>query len=237
MAPTSPASSPRGSVSIYASASTSSQQIGSLPQGTVVNVYAVSGGWAYIEWNGNYGFCSVSALEPYSGATATPSPTDGYYVETFTATVVTSDARIYQSASTSSTSASVPMGTNVIVRRVQHRVGVRQPQRHARVHAHLRPEPRQLQHAAERAARAARCSRSRRRCCCWDTSIPTRERATPPTRNRRLDSSRRPAACPRPAWPTRRPSACSSAEMRRGPTCSPGRIPTATAARTSAASS
>ncbi len=103
------------SVSIYASASTSSQQIGSLPQGTVVNVYAVSGGWAYIEWNGNYGFCSVSALEPYSGATATPSPTGGYHEEVFTATVVTSDARIYQSDSTSSTSASVPMGTNVIV--------------------------------------------------------------------------------------------------------------------------
>ena len=101
------------SVSIYASASTSSQQIGSLPQGTVVNVYAVSGGWAYIEWNGNYGFCSVSALEPYSGST--PSPTDGYHEEVFTATVVTSDARIYQSDSTSSTSASVSMGTNVIV--------------------------------------------------------------------------------------------------------------------------
>ena len=98
---------------IYSSNSTSSSQIGSLPSNTQLNVYAVSGGWAYIEWNGNYGFCSVSALEPYSGST--PSPTDGYHEEVFTATVVTSDARIYQSDSTSSTSASVSMGTNVIV--------------------------------------------------------------------------------------------------------------------------
>ena len=49
---------------IYASNSTNSTKIGSLPSNTQLNVLAVSGGWAYIEWNGNYGFCQVGNLIP-----------------------------------------------------------------------------------------------------------------------------------------------------------------------------
>ena len=100
-------------VDIYAAASTSSQQLGYLPKDTIVNVYGVSGGWAYIEWNGNFGYCAVSALEPYSGQTS--GLPDGYREETFSATVVTTGARFYERDSTSSANVAVPMGTNVTV--------------------------------------------------------------------------------------------------------------------------
>ena len=89
---------------IYARNSTSSSQIGSLPSNTQLNVYAVSGGWAYIEWNGNYGFCQVSNLIPTQS------------LETYMDGTVVSAAPVYSGASTSSTYyGQMSVGTQVTV--------------------------------------------------------------------------------------------------------------------------
>jgi len=103
---------------VYERANVASTCLGTLAAGAQVNVLAVSDGWAYIELAGNYGYCVVYALTPLAAlptATPTPGPTDGYRVETFVATVVVGDAKLYSSASTSAASTGVPLGANVTV--------------------------------------------------------------------------------------------------------------------------
>ena len=89
-------------VKVYASANTSSKYLGTLGRGTQVNVLKWSGGWAYIELNGNYGYCKLSALTPTSNLatpapTATPNPAD-----IVPAVVTASKVKVYASANASS---------------------------------------------------------------------------------------------------------------------------------------
>ena len=89
-------------VKVYAQASASSKYLGTLGRGTQVNVLKWSGGWAYIELNGNYGYCKLSALTPTSNLatpapTATPNPAD-----IVPAVVTASKVKVYASANASS---------------------------------------------------------------------------------------------------------------------------------------
>ena len=89
-------------VKVYASANASSKYLGTLGRGTQVNVLKWSGGWAYIELNGNYGYCKLSALTPTSNLatpapTATPNPAD-----IVPAVVTASKVKVYASANASS---------------------------------------------------------------------------------------------------------------------------------------
>ena len=89
-------------VKVYASANASSKYLGTLGRGTQVNVLKWSGGWAYIELNGNYGYCKLSALTPTSNLatpapTATPNPAD-----VVPAVVTASKVKVYASANASS---------------------------------------------------------------------------------------------------------------------------------------
>ena len=91
-------------VKVYASANASSKYLGTLGRGTQVNVLKWSGGWAYIELNGNYGYCKLSALTPTSNlATATPAPTATPNPADIVPAVVTaSKVKVYASANASS---------------------------------------------------------------------------------------------------------------------------------------
>ena len=89
-------------VKVYASANASSKYLGTLGRGTQVNVLKWSGGWAYIELNGNYGYCKLSALTPTSNLatpapTATPNPAD-----IVPAVVTASKVKVYAGANASS---------------------------------------------------------------------------------------------------------------------------------------
>ena len=89
-------------VKVYAQASASSKYLGTIGRGTQVNVLKWSGGWAYIELNGNYGYCKLSALTPTSNLatpapTATPNPAD-----VVPAVVTASKVKVYASANASS---------------------------------------------------------------------------------------------------------------------------------------
>ena len=50
------------SLTVYKSASTSSQKLGTLKYGDEVTVYAYNADWAYIGLNNRYGFCSLKGL-------------------------------------------------------------------------------------------------------------------------------------------------------------------------------
>lgn len=101
------------SVTVYKLASDSSEELGTLMWGEQVNVLSVTGGWAYIERNGNYGFCAKSALVK-SEADPDSKPT-GYKTANFTATVVYPGAKAYETASTDSRSAKLKLGQEVKV--------------------------------------------------------------------------------------------------------------------------
>ncbi len=102
------------SITVYQSPDTSSTRLGTLSKGTTLNVVAISGEWAQVEKNGAYGFCKISGLAPANAQNKTDT-LDGYRSEVFDATVITSDARFYASASTSSANYSLPIGTSVKV--------------------------------------------------------------------------------------------------------------------------
>ena len=89
-------------VKVYKEADTSSKYLGTLGKGTQVNVLKYNGSWAYIELNGNYGYCKLSALTPTSNLatpapTATPNPAD-----IVPAVVTASKVKVYASANASS---------------------------------------------------------------------------------------------------------------------------------------
>ena len=51
------------SVTVYASASTSSNKLGTMKKGAQLNLISSSGSWAYVELNGRYGYCKLSSLK------------------------------------------------------------------------------------------------------------------------------------------------------------------------------
>ena len=100
------------SVKVYQTASEQGTYLGTLKKGREVNVISWSGEWAFIELNGRYGFCKVSALTPSDEIDKIP---DGFTEGGFTASVVYPGAKVYASASTSATSASLALGATVNV--------------------------------------------------------------------------------------------------------------------------
>ena len=91
-------------VKVYASASASSKYLGTIGRGTQVNVLKWKGGWAYIELNGNYGYCALSALTRTDELnTPTPAPTATPSIENAVpGTVTVSKVKVYAQASASS---------------------------------------------------------------------------------------------------------------------------------------
>ncbi len=100
-------------VTVYKTASTKGKKLGKLKKGREVNIISWQNGWAYIELNGNYGFCKLSALtrndQLYSDI---PS---NFKRETFKATIVRTGALAYATPSTGAESVGVALGTEVTV--------------------------------------------------------------------------------------------------------------------------
>ncbi|MCF0120199.1 MAG: SH3 domain-containing protein, partial [Oscillospiraceae bacterium] len=95
------------SVVVYSKANTSSKnRLGTLKKGTVVNLVKTSTNWAYIELNGHYGYCALSALTVADEGTSNAGMT-----AMGTATVITPTAKVYTSASTNANYTTVPIGT------------------------------------------------------------------------------------------------------------------------------
>ena len=87
-------------LTVYQSADTDSNKLGTLEQGQEVNVLKWNSQWAYIELNGRYGFCAVAGLSK-AGAQATTAPT--YAPSTANAqrgTVTADSLTVYQTAGT-----------------------------------------------------------------------------------------------------------------------------------------
>ena len=101
------------SATVYKLASDSSEELGTLMWGEQVNLLSISGGWAYIEKDGKYGFCAKSAL---TRSEADPDEVpSGYKKASFTATVVYPGAKAYESASTGSKSVNLKLGQEIRV--------------------------------------------------------------------------------------------------------------------------
>ena len=100
------------SVTVYKKAGSASGKLGTLKKGTVVELLAAAGKWAYIRLGGKTGYCLMSALTKKEGNAGIPS---GYAKETFNATVVAPGARAYASPNTAATSAAIGLGATVKV--------------------------------------------------------------------------------------------------------------------------
>ena len=98
------------SVKVYKSASTSSTTLGTLSKGAQVNLVSTEGSWAYIELNGKYGYCAVSALTSQSSGEADSGEIIDGRSPLGTATVIQSSAKVYASKSTSAASTTLRMG-------------------------------------------------------------------------------------------------------------------------------
>lgn len=105
------------SVVVYESASTSSAKLGKLNQGAEVNVLKTGSGWAYIELNGNYGYCALSALTKTSELEQDATkPEDTSTPQVLgTATVITATAKLTGSKTGGDTKATLSMGDTVSV--------------------------------------------------------------------------------------------------------------------------
>ena len=101
-----PATVTASSVTVYQSASSSAKKLGTLKQGAEVNLLKVSGSWAYIELNGNYGYCAASAITKNSELTGGGSETGAMG----SCTVIHATAKAYAQKSTSSASITLTMG-------------------------------------------------------------------------------------------------------------------------------
>lgn len=95
------------SMPVYESANTVSTVLGTLTKGVRVTVKAYNDTWAYIELNGRYGYCAISALQKLSDSQNEISKGQ--------ATVVAASAMFYESASTSSRATNLAIGTSVDV--------------------------------------------------------------------------------------------------------------------------
>ena len=101
-----PATVTASSVTVYQSASSSAKKLGTLKKGAEVKLLKVSGNWAYIELNGNYGYCAASALTKNSELDS--NPTDSSAMGS--CTVVSASAKAYAKKSTSAASITLFMG-------------------------------------------------------------------------------------------------------------------------------
>ena len=103
-----PATVTASSVTVYQSASSSAKKLGTLKQGAEVNLLKVSGSWAYIELNGNYGYCAASAITKNSELTGGGSGSETGAMGS--CTVIHATAKAYAQKSTSSASITLTMG-------------------------------------------------------------------------------------------------------------------------------
>ena len=101
-----PATVTASSVTVYQSASSSAKKLGTLKKGAEVKLLKVSGNWAYIELNGNYGYCAASALTKNSELDS--NPTDSSAMGSWT--VVSASAKAYAKKSTSAANITLSMG-------------------------------------------------------------------------------------------------------------------------------
>ena len=101
-----PATVTASSVTVYQSASSSAKKLGTLKKGAEVKLLKVSGNWAYIELNGNYGYCAASALTKNSELDS--NPTDSSAMGS--CTVVSASAKAYAKKSTSAANITLSMG-------------------------------------------------------------------------------------------------------------------------------
>ena len=101
-----PATVTASSVTVYQSASSSAKKLGTLKKGAEVKLLKVSGNWAYIELNGNYGYCAANALTKNSELDS--NPTDSSAMGS--CTVVSASAKAYAKKSTSAASITLSMG-------------------------------------------------------------------------------------------------------------------------------
>ena len=101
-----PATVTASSVTVYQSASSSAKKLGTLKKGAEVKLLKVSGSWAYIELNGNYGYCAASALTKNSELDS--NPTDSSAMGS--CTVVSASAKAYAKKSTSAANITLSMG-------------------------------------------------------------------------------------------------------------------------------
>ncbi len=99
-------------LAVYRTASTDGTKLGTLKKGRAVNVLQTNDGWAYIELNGNYGFCELSGLSVEKAEQSVPA---GYASADITATVITSDARVYSSPNTDAENQKLQLGASVKV--------------------------------------------------------------------------------------------------------------------------
>ena len=106
-----PATVTAKSVTVYESASSSSKKLGTLKKGAEVNLVKSAAGWAYIELNGNYGYCDSDAI---TESAAILPDTDGDVIDGKspygTCTVITASADYYSSKSTSKKLGTLSMG-------------------------------------------------------------------------------------------------------------------------------
>ena len=101
-----PATVTASRVTVYQSASSSAKKLGTLKKGAEVKLLKVSGNWAYIELNGNYGYCAASALTKNSELDS--NPTDSSAMGS--CTVVSASAKAYAKKSTSAANITLSMG-------------------------------------------------------------------------------------------------------------------------------
>lgn len=99
------------SLTVYLSASTSASKLGTVKKGTRLNVFAYNATWAYVEYNGSYGYCKHKYLKKISeetAASASSVPSSGMD-SSFTAcdpceaTVNVSKCKVYSGPSASGT--------------------------------------------------------------------------------------------------------------------------------------
>ncbi len=102
------------SLNVYESTNTSSKKLVALEYGDKVQVIAYNSNWAYLYYNGVYGYCATSGLIKTSLLpTAQPEEIPG---ENIFEAVVTTETQAYSAASTSSSKmAKLPEGTVVNV--------------------------------------------------------------------------------------------------------------------------
>ena len=100
------------SLAVYQTASAKGKKLGTLKKGKTVNLIQSSDGWAYIELNGNYGFCKADGLSVDKDQEGLPA---GYKKQSINATVVTADARAYAQADTDSENVALKQGAEVQV--------------------------------------------------------------------------------------------------------------------------
>ncbi|MGI6239348.1 MAG: SH3 domain-containing protein, partial [Christensenellales bacterium] len=91
---------------VYRSANTSSESLGTLKKGATLNVVSFNRTWAYVELNGNYGFCRIAGLtraDLIETPAPTPAPTAAVDPKDYIPAVVTAKSVVvYESASASS---------------------------------------------------------------------------------------------------------------------------------------